>query len=132
MQPDATPPTLEKNIGIVCRTLVVAFVAWILVRATWPAGFLASRFAELTVGAALLGIFWLFVSAGIAGTLVAYAFRLPNRKRQFDFWCSFWIRVALTIGAAYGGAALVLQKNPHGPFGKLLWSASAFLWWLVV
>jgi hypothetical protein len=121
-----------KNVAIVCRTLVVALVAWILVRVTWPSEFLASQWAELTVSATLLGIFWLLVSVLLAGALFSYALRLPSRKRQFDFWCSFWIYTATTVGFAYGGAMIVLAERPRGAFGNLLRSVSAFLWWLVL
>jgi hypothetical protein len=126
------PSLLRKNIAIVCRTLVITFVAWILVRATWPFEFMASHFAALTVGGALAGIFWLLFSLCIAVMLFAYSVRLPIRKRQFDFWCGFWINTAVIIGLAYWGALAVLQKNPQGLFGKFFWSVSAFMWWLVL
>src|SRR5260370_15127329 len=94
----ADPSRSRKNIAIVCRTLVIILIAWILVRATWPSEFLASRFADLTVGGALAGILWLVVSLCIAVMLLAYALRLPIRRRQFDFWCAFWINTAVIIG----------------------------------
>jgi hypothetical protein len=43
---------IAQNFAVLCRTAVVIFIAWIILRLTWPGAFWQSHLAALTVGLA--------------------------------------------------------------------------------
>jgi hypothetical protein len=132
--PADDPSLVEKNIAIACRTAVIALLAWIVVRATWPTELFATRLADLTFGQLFFGILWLLLSLGLAAMLFAYMVRVPPRKRQFSFWCGFWLYTGAILALAYLFAWYVLMSPTpkHGMWANIVFSISAFMWSLVL
>lgn len=131
--PEGDPSVVTKNIAIAFRTAIILLLMWILVRAAWPTELFQTRLVELTFGGLVLGLFWLVLSLWIGGTLLAWMLRLPIRRRQFDFWCSFWIYSGVVVMCVYGVAFYLLTHPPrYGVFANIIFSVSVFLWSIVL
>src|SRR5262245_43580902 len=113
-----------QNLAILCRTTLVLFVAWIVLRLTWPSDFWASRLTELTVGGLVFGIVGMVVSLAFAIGLFRVGVGLPQRSRQTDWWCHWWMGWTVAIASAYAIAGSALTK-PAGTGINRLWHGIA-------
>jgi hypothetical protein len=126
-------PRFVQLIAILCRTLVVILVAWIVLPLTWPTGVWNTRFADLTVGGVISALFWFGVSLAAGTMLLAFGMNIPAREKRSWWWYHRWIDVGLFIVVAYGIAFIVLMMKPtQDTFHSFVQMMAGLMWSIVL